>query len=699
MAEVSHQDGYDVDQIRETEYPMLKGSTSSMLSTARVQEARKHVLEFFKASPDHFDIVFVLNATSAMKLVVEGFISHETGSTTSPSLWYGYHVDSHTSAIGIRQLASAGHHCFASDNAVDRWLETGSLVAGGQNGGSSSPAASRVSQIGLFAYPGQSNMTGRRLPLNWPGRLRRSTLAAHQQVYSLLDAAALASTAPVDLSDPSEAADFTTVSFYKIFGFPDLGALIVRKDAAHLLLRRPYFGGGTVEMVLCNGESWHSAKKGAIHEALEDGTVPFHNIIALDCALSTHQRLYGSMDQVSRHTSKLVSHLYHKLSSLRHQNGSNVCQIYKDPSAIYGDRKTQGPVVAFNLTSADGSWVKLSDLEAAANEHHIHLRTGDVCNPGGIARHLNLAPWELFRNFRAGVRCGCKNVMIGQKLRDCADLTHNGLRWDGQWCLVGLETGAILTPLEVPRLLLVYPEIDSCRRTLRIRVHRSLRTSPMVNLDITVPVDHEMSEDAGNYAHAADDTHAFWDEDRGKSVQLHLYREPKVQVFLTAALGVRCTLARVLHQECRDRMAESTPPANLEALTVFNGVDSLNSPQLLNNLPGSVDIQRPRQVSIAETLGANLVLSPVSEQRKAGESDNHCFAYIGTRHSAKSPVVSDGVQEYHLVQIKESKLSTQGTTPEEFKANCAVKKLVWGTGNSTDKTALYQVHAGQIVSS
>ncbi|PTU21151.1 hypothetical protein P175DRAFT_0479927, partial [Aspergillus ochraceoroseus IBT 24754] len=556
MAEVSHQDGYDVDQIRETEYPMLKGetyldhagttlyssslikeyleemsgnlygnphsgSTSSMLSTARVQEARKHVLEFFKASPDHFDIVFVLNATSAMKLVVEAFISHETGST-SPSLWYGYHVDSHTSAIGIRQLASAGHHCFASDNAVDRWLETGSLVAGGQNGGSSSPAASRVSQIGLFAYPGQSNMTGRRLPLNWPGRLRRSTLAAHQQVYSLLDAAALASTAPVDLSDPSEAADFTTVSFYKIFGFPDLGALIVRKDAAHLLLRRPYFGGGTVEMVLCNGESWHSAKKGAIHEALEDGTVPFHNIIALDCALSTHQRLYGSMDQVSRHTSKLVSHLYRKLSSLRHQNGSNVCQIYKDPSAIYGDRKTQGPVVAFNLTSADGSWVKLSDLEAAANEHHIHLRTGDVCNPGGIARHLNLAPWELFRNFRAGVRCGCKNVMIGQKpsgiarvslgamssmqdvetfvsfvqrkfassaslfirnilvypIRGCSawwitdgsriDLTHNGLRWDGQWCLVGLETGAILTPLEVPRLLLVYPEIDSCRRTLRI---------------------------------------------------------------------------------------------------------------------------------------------------------------------------------------------------------------------------------------
>jgi len=47
------------------------------------------------------------------------------------------------------------HRCFTSDEEVDIWINSGGL--GGP----------RARQLGLFAYPGQSNMTGRRLPLNW----------------------------------------------------------------------------------------------------------------------------------------------------------------------------------------------------------------------------------------------------------------------------------------------------------------------------------------------------------------------------------------------------------------------------------------------------------------------------------------------------------------------------------------------------
>jgi molybdenum cofactor sulfurtransferase len=63
-------------------------------------------------------------------------------------------------------------------------------------------------------------------------------------MYSFLDAAALATTCPIDLSNEATSPDFTAVSFYKIFGFPNIGALIVRKRAGHMLQQRKYFGGG-----------------------------------------------------------------------------------------------------------------------------------------------------------------------------------------------------------------------------------------------------------------------------------------------------------------------------------------------------------------------------------------------------------------------------------------------------------------------
>lgn len=57
-----------------------------------------------------------------------------------------------------------------------------------------------------------------------------------------------------------------------------------------MLRGRKYFGAGTVEMVL-NGMQWHSLHTEHPHEFLEDGTLPFHNIIALGHALTAHERL------------------------------------------------------------------------------------------------------------------------------------------------------------------------------------------------------------------------------------------------------------------------------------------------------------------------------------------------------------------------------------------------------------------------
>lgn len=338
-------------------------------------------------------MVFCANATAGIKLVLEAFTAQKDG------FRFKYHRDAHTSLVGVRELANEST-CFDSDSEVELWLR-----GPGEDG------------LGLFGWPAQSNFSGRRLPREWAGRLRMS----HYGWYSLLDAASLVTTTPLDLSDSDTAPDFTVLSFYKIFGFPDLGALIVQRSSADILKTRRYFGGGTVDAVVgCKG-SFH-ARKESPHAHLEDGTSAFHSILALDAAMATHERLYGDYSAVSRHAFSLIRVTYDLLSDLHHGNGRKLCQIYSSES--YKSSATQGPIIAFNMQRADGSWIGYAEVEKLASVKNIHIRTGGLCNPGGVEQWVGLEAWEVEQNYLAGHRC-----------------------WDDQDVIRGKPTGAIRVSL------------------------------------------------------------------------------------------------------------------------------------------------------------------------------------------------------------------------------------------------------------
>ena len=219
-----------------------------------------------------------------------------------------------------------------------------------------------------------------------------------------MDAAAFVSTAQLDLGHAENAPDFTALSFYKIFGFPILGALIVRNGAGHVLRRRRYLGGGTVDMVVNDLEitsAWHAKKQSSLHEMLEDGTPAFASIIALGSALEIHGKLYGSMKNISEHTSGLVKLLYKEMAALTYNNGEAECKIDKDPpSTCHGDSKSQGPTIAFNIKASNGHWIGKTQFEQAAITANIQLRTG------GVASALDLGSVEMKENFAEGARCG-----------------------------------------------------------------------------------------------------------------------------------------------------------------------------------------------------------------------------------------------------------------------------------------------------
>lgn len=355
-------------------------------SALMVEQTRQKVLKLFNADQEHFDVVFTANATGAVKLVMDCFTGHEQGFD------YLYHHNAHTSLVGVREQAQ-NSHCLATAAEMEDWLGDGKVL----------PNQETTDRPVLFAYPAQSNMNGERLPLSWPSRVRRS--ARHENTYILLDAAALVSTSPLDLSDHAAAPDFVSISFYKIFGFPDLGALIVRKASAHVLRSRKYFGGGTTEMIGCIGTPWVERKESSVHVRLEDGTIAIRSILALSCAIDTHMNLFDGLAQVSKHTGWLAKTLYDQLAGLKHANGMPVCHIYKSPTSTYGDAKSQGATVAFNIRKSDGSWNSGFEIGAMLRANEIHVRTGSLCNPAGMALALGLSAKELRAAFESGFRC------------------------------------------------------------------------------------------------------------------------------------------------------------------------------------------------------------------------------------------------------------------------------------------------------
>ncbi|CAK3851441.1 molybdenum cofactor sulfurase [Lecanosticta acicola] len=612
MSENMDHGEYDayIENMRKTEYPMLKdqlyldhagttlyskslmdrfhadmlsslygnphsASSPSQKSSQEIEAVRMKALRYFNADPDHFDLVFTCNTTSAIKLVMEAFRDQEH------AFLYGYHRDSHTSLVGVREAAKE-HACLTTEDDIRQWLHSESKYFGGHR---------------LFAYPAQSNMNGHRLPLDWPPKLRELG------IYCLMDAAALAATSRLNLADTEAAPDFTVLSFSKIFGFPDLGALIVKKECAHLFQRRTYFGGGTVDMVVCLKEQWHIKKTASLHEQLEEGTLPIHSILALKSAMKTHQELFRSLEHVAAHTTYLAKQLYDGLSSLRHHNGHAACTIYLDEHADYERPSTQGPTVAFNLRDSKKRWISNTEIEKLASVRNIHLRTGGLCNPGGNAFHLDLSPWEMRENFSAGLRCGSENDIMNGKptgvvrvslgamstrsdvekfvdfvdefmvdktppqttapcslalddptasrlyveslsvypIKSCGgfsvpydtpwDVHREGLAWDREWCVVSQATGKALSQKSHPRMALVRPQLEFTEGLLRIKLAGS-------TAQISVPLSRDPS-----YFAAPD----FKDLDAsvcGDTIKARVYTSKTIADFFTRALGVPCTLAR-----------------------------------------------------------------------------------------------------------------------------------------------------------
>lgn len=323
-------------------------SPSSIASTNRVESAREKILHFFNASKDEYEVIFTQNATHALKLIGESYPFKSSSKFVLTS-------DNHNSVNGIREYAlrnrsyltyvPIGNH--SDPEYISQYL-----------------SMTDPETADLFAYPAQSNFSGELYPLEWID-------LAHSYGYDvILDAAAFVPTSVLDLGKFKP--DFVPVSFYKMFGYPTgVGALIARKEALEKL-NRPWFSGGTVDLVTTLNNSYHLLEG---YRGFEDGTPNFLDIAAVESGFEFLEKV--GMSNIHSHVMALSSYLVDEVKKLKHSNGNPMTVLYAPEN-----KERHGSATAFNVFTPEGKVVDARIVGKTARENNVSVRTGCFCNPG-----------------------------------------------------------------------------------------------------------------------------------------------------------------------------------------------------------------------------------------------------------------------------------------------------------------------------
>ncbi len=323
---------------------------SSMEMTRRVESARAGVLAYFNGTGE-YTAIFTLNASGALKLVGESY-------PFAPGARLLLATDNHNSVNGIREFARhrGANVSYAPLTRPDLRLDLPAMQA--------LLAQRDATQPNLLAFPAQSNFSGVKHPL----ALVAQAQAAGWQV--LLDAAAFVPTNRLDLR--AVPADFVAMSFYKMFGYPTgVGCLLVRNDALKTL-RRPWFGGGTVNFATVQGQM-HVLSGG--EAGFEDGTLNYLSIPAVEIGLNHLQQV--GMETIQTRVHCLTDWLITTLLALQHSNGRPLVRLYGP-----ANMKERGGTVTMNFYDPKGHLLDYRRIEELASLERISLRTGCFCNPG-----------------------------------------------------------------------------------------------------------------------------------------------------------------------------------------------------------------------------------------------------------------------------------------------------------------------------
>ena len=339
-----------------------------------MEEVRNEVLKFVGADPKIYSCIFVQSATQALKLVGENF-------PWKPESKYIFTRLNHNSVVGIRKFAINNGAEFHAVNSPKDVYEFDDPDSHAKN---------------LLAFPLEENFAGKKFdPEEVKNILQNKTLRERWFIFG--DAAAYLPTNPLNLGELDY--DAICMSFYKIIGYPNTGALVIKKKLLEALQKKTYLSNSV------NFSSTENSK--FVLNSFEDDEPPFNLNLAVKYGLRELNKI--GMKNIQKHVAELTDKLYDGLSKLSHSNGVDAVRIYGNHGQGI---ERQGGIVAFNMMRTADKFFGYFDVVKSASESGFHLRGGCHCNPGACFENIGLQESEVRKYFDAKKTCGDENDVI-----------------------------------------------------------------------------------------------------------------------------------------------------------------------------------------------------------------------------------------------------------------------------------------------
>ncbi|KAL0238688.1 hypothetical protein PCE1_004380 [Barthelona sp. PCE] len=381
-----------IDKVHKALQENLYGNAHSRSAPAlrtehEIHSARKAILDFYNAKSSEYASIFTSGSTGAMKLLSDTF-------PWDKQSHFVYLKDNHNSVLAIRAKAQekGGRFTSISEDDVVAILR-----------GEKPPLNSSAEGMHLFAFPAESNFSGRKYPLEWIKKVQEGALGPGKW-FVFLDSAAYVPTNELDIGKYKP--DFFCMSFYKMFGFPTgLGALMVKRESGNML-NKIFWGGGTVVFSACDTNTCQPVPR--LEERFEDGTVAFLDILSINYGFSVINEL--GIKNIQSHTWALREYAYHNLTELRHSTGQRVIEIVGSDNP-----NLQGGILTFHVVRPDGEYLGFREVSKYFERKDIHIRSGCHCNPGGCTSFCGLTDEQFLDLATSRTSCGDDTDLLDGK--------------------------------------------------------------------------------------------------------------------------------------------------------------------------------------------------------------------------------------------------------------------------------------------
>ncbi|CEF67397.1 Molybdenum cofactor sulfurase [Strongyloides ratti] len=380
-----------IDEIKKIDFSLLSNPHSqnifSKVTEGRISQIRNRMLGHFNTTSKDYSVIFTSGTTGSLKLIGETFNFYGNGNRKESSFidenlsCFGFLKDSHTSVVGMKRIVNADvvtcnnfeyFNNFFNNNLSNYDKEINNLIM----------------------ITAMSNACGKKYNLEIVNKIIQN-----KNWFVGIDGAALFSSGKIDLQKIK--ADFVVGSFYKIFGLPTgLGFLIVSRRVIPCMNKKLYYGGGTVDTMMCFGDL--KPKENFI-ESMEDGTINFQGIITLEKCFD-ELKYVETIESIGRKTFDISMVAYNMLTSLKYENDQNLVVIYGWKDICY---EKQGPIINFNLQRSDKKMIGYNETQKMAELFDIELRSGCFCNIGACINYLNLTADDINNIWMSGKKkCG-----------------------------------------------------------------------------------------------------------------------------------------------------------------------------------------------------------------------------------------------------------------------------------------------------